>query len=79
MYKMRGYENHSVYSSFEDAINRGKIEDAVRILKKGKGSGAILRNLDYLISRCENEDDIKAVMEKISSTNVMILIQLLIR
>ena len=79
VYKMRGYENHSVYSSFEDAINRGKIEDAVRILKKGKESGALLRNLDYLISRCENEDDIKAVMEKISSTNVMILIQLLIK
>ncbi|MBR4344720.1 MAG: hypothetical protein IKP88_18795 [Lachnospiraceae bacterium] len=79
VFKMRGRVNHSVYSDFEEAINKGKIEDAVRVLEKGKGSGAILRNLDYLISRCENEDDIKVVIDNISSTNVMILIQLLIK
>lgn len=77
--KMRGRENHSVYSSFEKAIGQGDVEDAVRTLSNGKGSGAVLRKLDYLICNCKNEDDIKAVLENISSTNIIILIQLLIK
>ncbi|MBO4921775.1 MAG: TerD family protein [Lachnospiraceae bacterium] len=76
---MRGKENHSVYSAFEKAMKLGYIEDAANILKTGKGSGAVLRNLDYLISRCANEEDIKKVLDQISTQNVMILIQLLIK
>lgn len=76
---MRGDSNYSVYSAFEKAMNLGYIEDAANILKNGKGSGAVLRNLDYIVSRCKNEDSVKKVLESISTGNVMILIQLLIK
>ena len=76
---MRGNENNSVYSGFESEMSEGNIAEAVEVLKKGKGSGSILRNLDYLISRCGNEEDEKAVLDSISSSNVIILLQLLIK
>ena len=77
--KMRGSENNSVYAAFEKSMNTGDIPGAVEILKSGKGSGALLRNLDYIVSRCKTEDDIHAVIENMSSNNVMIMIQLLIK
>ncbi|MBP5533143.1 MAG: TerD family protein [Lachnospiraceae bacterium] len=76
---MRGKGNHSVFSSFEKAMTLGYIDDAVDILKTGKGSGAVLRNLDYIISRCKDEENVKKVLESISTENVMILIQLLLK
>ncbi|MCR4624722.1 MAG: hypothetical protein K5795_01975, partial [Lachnospiraceae bacterium] len=76
---MRGAENHSVYSVFEKAMEAGNIEEAVFALKTGKGSGAVLRNLDYIVSRCKSDSDIKCVLENISTGNIMILIQLLIK
>ena len=79
VHKMRGWENHSVYSDFEKAMAAGNIMDAVRVLVKGKGSGALLRNLDYVISRCNTDEEIEEVLDNLSSTNIMILIQLLIR
>ncbi|MBO4782986.1 MAG: TerD family protein [Lachnospiraceae bacterium] len=76
---MRGKTNDSVYSAFEKEIGNGSIANAVKVLKEGKGSGAILRNLDYLISRCKNEDDVETVLESIQSNNIIILIQLLMK
>ena len=77
--RMRGSSNLSCYSNFEKALRSGKIDDAVYFLNRGKGSGAILRNLDYIISRCNNEEDVNLVLESISSSNVIILLQLLIK
>ena len=77
--KMRGSENNSVYSSFEKSMNDGNIPAAIDVLKSGKGSGALLRNLDYIVSRCKTEDEIQSVLENMSSANVMILVQLLIK
>lgn len=76
---MRGDGNFSVYSAFEKAMKLGYAGDAADILKEGKGSGAVLRNLDYIISRCPDEESVKKVLESISTENVMILIQLLIK
>ena len=76
---MRGDGNFSVYSAFEKAMKLGLTGDAADILKEGKGSGAVLRNLDYIISRCPDEESVKKVLESISTENVMILIQLLIK
>lgn len=77
--RMRGNSNESVYSVFERAIGSGDIAGAVEALKSGKGSGAVLRKLDYLISRCESEEDIQLVLDSISSSNIIILLQLLIK
>ena len=76
---IRGRENLSVYSSFEKAIKNKDINDAVNVLKEGKGSGAILRNLDYLISRAASDEDVKYITENISSENAIILLQLYIK
>ncbi|MCR5625063.1 MAG: hypothetical protein K6G11_07480 [Lachnospiraceae bacterium] len=75
---MRGKENHSVYSDFEKAMSAGDIKGALDALKKGKGSSAVLRNLVYIVSRCENVTDIQYVLDSMDSQNSIVLIQLLL-
>ncbi|MGN8963466.1 hypothetical protein [Bariatricus sp. HCP28S3_D3] len=74
---MRGKENFSVYAEFERAMTANDIREAVMALKKGKGSGAVLRNMNYILSRCESVEDVQFVMEHIESSNGIVLIQLL--
>lgn len=74
---MRGNENLSVYSEFEKAMAENDIKTAAAALKAGKGSAAVLRNLNYLLSRCKNEDDLQFIMDNIGSNNIIVLIQLL--
>ena len=76
---MRGKENHSVYSEFERAMMAQDIEAAVTCLREGKGSGALLRQLNYILSRCKNEDDVALVMNSIQTENVIVLIQLMLQ
>lgn len=75
---MRGKSNFSVYSEFEYALAQKDIEAAVSALKNGKGSGAILRNLNYIISRCSSEDEVEKVVSRISASNGLVLLQLLL-
>jgi hypothetical protein len=75
---MRDKSNHSVYSEFEHALALSDINAAVKALKEGKGSGAILRNLNYIISRCKSDDEIELVTNAISSSNGIVLLQLLL-
>ena len=74
---MRGKENFSVYAEFEKAMAANDIREAVMALKQGKGSGAVLRNLNYIVSRCESEEDVQFVMEHMESSNGIVLMQLL--
>lgn len=76
---MRGKENHSVYSEFERAMMLKDIKKAVACLREGKGSGALLRNLNYIVSRCENKEDVEFVMNSIDTENAVILIQLIMQ
>ncbi len=76
---MRGKENHSVYSQFERAIMLQDIASAVTSLREGKGSGALLRQLNYILSRCKDENDVAFVMNSIETKNVIILIQLIMQ
>ena len=72
--EMRGSENDSVYSSFEACMENGDIKGACdEILKKG--SGALLRNLNYLVSRA-TPSEIEYIVSKIDSSNLILLIQL---
>lgn len=76
---MRGKGNQSVFSEFERALAAHDIQSAVTALKEGKGTGALLRNLSYIISRCETEAEVQSVIDQMDTKNVIILIQLLIR
>ncbi|MBQ4270132.1 MAG: hypothetical protein IJB97_10860 [Clostridia bacterium] len=74
---MRGDENRSVYSTFEKAMAAYDIDGAVACLCKGKGTGALLRRLNYLLSRCKDEKDVVAVLKRLKTGNGILLIQLL--
>ena len=76
---MRGNENQSVYSEFERAMMVQDIEAAVTCLREGKGSGALLRQLNYILSRCKDEKDVAFVMESLQTKNAIILIQLIMQ
>lgn len=74
---MRGKDNFSVFAEFEKAMAEKDIRAAVDALKLGEGGGAVLRSLNYIISRCETDQDIDYVMTKIGSQNGVLLLQLL--
>ena len=75
---MRGDENHSVYSAFEKALDKGDIPGAVEIIIKEKGQGAFLRNINFIISRCRDRDQVDYVIDQIHTDNTIILMQLLL-
>jgi len=75
---IRGNENLSVYSTFEKHMQRSEIREAVVALRKDKGSGALLRKLTYILSRCETEEDVSFVLRNLKTENPLILIQLLL-
>jgi len=79
VYAMRSPGNESVFSEFERQMTDKSIEKAVDTLKKGKGASAVLRNLNYIISRCETKKDLDYVFDSIDTKNVIVLIQLLIQ
>ena len=76
---MRGKGNRSVYSDFERAMSERRVSEAARILREGKGSGAVLRNLNYLISRCGTKAEVDEVLSCVDTKNVILLIQLLLQ
>lgn len=74
---MRGKENNSVYSRFERALAEQDVQKAVAILREGKSSAAVLRNLNYLVSRCSCPEEVDTVLKNIGSNNAVVLMQLL--
>lgn len=74
---MRGDENLSVYSDFEEAMSAGDIRNAVSILRTGKGTTAVLRNLNYIVSRCEDSRQVEELIDGLDTKNVIVLLQLL--
>ena len=75
---MRGKgENKSVYSAFEAAMAEGNVKKAVDVLAEGKGSGAVGRNLNYLLSRAKDVSDVDAVVSHLDNLNLILLIQMI--
>ena len=74
---MRNKGNQSVYSEVEKYLAEKDVRNAVDVLKEGKGEGAVLRALDYLISRCENKEDLKYVLSTVGSGRPVLLLQLM--
>jgi hypothetical protein len=73
---IRGKDNLSVYADFERAIAKERADEAAKILKDAKGSAAVLRNLNYLISRAKNEEEIVKILSQTQSNNRAVLLQL---
>ena len=76
---VRGKTERSAYSEFEQLISERRIVDAAASLRASKGSGALMRNLVYLASRCSSDDDFACLVDSVGSTNKILLIQLLQR
>ena len=76
---MRGKTNESVYAEFERAMAAHDIEAAVDSLRSGKGSGALLRQLNYIVSRCKDEKDLACVTDALETKNALVVIQLIMQ
>ena len=76
---MRGNRNLSVYAEFEKEMAQKNISAAVDALQTGKGSTAVLRNLNYIISRCESPEEVEYALKSMDTKNVIILLQLLVQ
>ena len=74
---MRNKGNQSVYSEFERYMNDRDVCRAVDVLRSGKGGGAVLRSLDYLVSRAKSEEDVEYIISKIGKGKPILLVQLL--
>ena len=76
---IRGGRNHSVMAEFEARMREDDVPGAVQALRTGKGAGAVLRHLDYLMSRCRKEADTAAVLDALDTGSKIILLQLMNR
>ena len=74
---MRGRGNHSVYSAFERELENGNVKGAVEVLVKGKGAGALMRKLTYVLSRCKTDEELDFIIDNLPDVNSVMLIQML--
>ena len=77
--QIRGGKNLSVYSDFENAMACGNVREACDILRERKGPAEVLRKLDYMVSRSTEPSDTDYILDRADSSNILILLQLLIR
>ena len=76
---MRAKGNESVYSEFEKLMQENRYQQAAELLRKKKGTSALLRNMDYIISRMDREDEQTFLSEFPEDCSTLILLQLLFR
>lgn len=76
---IRGQLNLSSLATFEYYMADYNIKAAVRVALDNKGVGFILRNLNYLLSRCRTDEDVSCVVTALNKGgyNPIILFQLL--
>lgn len=74
--EMRGGENKSVYSTFESLMKKDVVE-ASKFLANEKGSTALIRSLNYILTRCTKEE-ISEVIKLLKPKNAIAIIQLLL-
>ena len=69
--------NISVMAQFEDLMADRSVVEAARVLSEKKGSGAILRNLNYILSRCKSYAEVDRVVKLVNSENPILVLQLI--
>ena len=60
---VRSNKNLSHYHYFEKFMQDGNRKAAAGYLKNWKGESALIRNLNYILSRCETEKEVEEVLE----------------
>ena len=60
--EIREEKNCSIMSEFEYSMSRGNVIEAAKHLAKFKGQSALVRNLNYILSRCKTEKEIVEVL-----------------
>ncbi len=70
---MRSRGNGSVYSAVERALAKGDVPTAVTALYQAKGSGAVLRELNYLVSRAEDASDVDFILSHIKASPLLLI------
>lgn len=79
VHAMRTKGNESVYSEFEKLMQENRCQQAAELLLEKKGTSALLRNMDYIISRMNKEEGQRFCMEFPEDCSTLILLQLLFR
>lgn len=79
VHAMRTKGNESVYSEFEKLMQENRCQQAAELLRVKKGTSALLRNMDYIISRMEQEEEQTFLSEFPEDCSTLILLQLLFR
>lgn len=79
VHAMRTKGNESVYSEFEKLMQENRCQQAAELLREKKGTSALLRNVDYIISRMNKEEGQRFCMEFPEDCSTLILLQLLFR
>ena len=79
VHAMRTKGNESVYSEFEKLMQENRCQQAAELLREKKGTSALLRNMDYIISRMNKEEGQRFFMEFPEDCSTLILLQLLFR
>lgn len=79
VHAMRTKGNESVYSEFEKLMQESRCQQAAELLREKKGTSALLRNMDYIISRMNKEEGQRFCMEFPEDCSTLILLQLLFR
>lgn len=60
---VRSNKNHSVYCMFEKYMRDGEYKAAAHYLKTWKGESVLVRNLNYILSRCESDKEVEEVLK----------------
>lgn len=76
---MREKGNMSVYSEFEKLMQEKRCQEAAEVLQKKKGTSALLRKMDYIISRMDKEAEQAFLSKFPEDCSTWILLQLLFR
>ncbi len=76
---IRSKRGHSAYSAFERYMANGEVAQALASLEQSKGAADVLRHLNYLLSRCETDEEARFVLDRLQGTNRIVLVQLLLQ
>ena len=71
--------NRSAPAAFENEMSAGNPVRAARTLKNLKGSGAVIRNLNYILSRCRTREEVNSVLDTLGTVSPILSIQMLLQ
>ena len=71
--------NLSAYSEFERLLSAGFPVSAAEALRRSKGSGALVRKLNYVLSRCAGPGEVERVLDALGPVSPILSIQMILQ